>query len=72
MLLIDADAQANLTMVLGYNRPDDLTVTRSTVMQNIVNYVNERAGSKAYAQSQEFSVNKLMLMALEEYRKNHG
>ena len=24
VLLIDADAQANLTMSLGYNRPDDL------------------------------------------------
>lgn len=25
VLLIDADAQANLTMALGYNRPDDNT-----------------------------------------------
>ena len=24
VLLIDADAQANLTMALGYNRPDDI------------------------------------------------
>ena len=36
VLLIDADAQANLTMALGYNRPDDLPVTLSTVMQNII------------------------------------
>ena len=36
VLLIDADAQANLTMALGYNRPDDIPVTLSTVMQNII------------------------------------
>ena len=27
VLLIDADAQANLTMALGYNRPDDIPIT---------------------------------------------
>ena len=36
VLLIDADAQANLTMALGYNRPDDIPLTLSTVMQNII------------------------------------
>ena len=36
VLLIDADAQANLTMALGYNRPDDILITLSTVMQNII------------------------------------
>lgn len=36
VLLIDADAQANLTMALGWQRPDELSVTLSTVMQNIV------------------------------------
>ena len=36
VLLIDADAQANLTMALGYNKPDELSVTLSTVMQNIM------------------------------------
>ncbi len=36
VLLIDADAQANLTMALGYNRPDDISITLSTVMQNII------------------------------------
>ena len=28
VLLIDADAQANLTMALGYSRPDDLPITQ--------------------------------------------
>lgn len=36
VLLIDADVQANLTMALGYSRPDDLPVTLSTIMQNII------------------------------------
>ena len=36
VLLIDADVQANLTMALGYNRPDDIPITLSTVMQNII------------------------------------
>ena len=36
VLLIDADAQANLTMALGYNRPDDLPFALSTVMQDII------------------------------------
>lgn len=36
VLLIDADAQANLTMALGYNRSDDIPITLSTVMQNII------------------------------------
>ena len=36
VLLIDADAQANLTMTLGYSRPDDLPITLSTIMQNII------------------------------------
>jgi chromosome partitioning protein len=36
VLLVGADAQANLTMALGYTRPDDIPVTLSTVMQNIM------------------------------------
>ena len=36
VLLIDADAQANLTMSLGYSRPDDLPDTLSTIMQDII------------------------------------
>lgn len=36
VLLIDADAQANMTMALGYPKPDDLPVTISTIMQDIM------------------------------------
>ena len=38
VLLIDADAQANLTMALGYSIPDDIPITLSTVMQSIIDY----------------------------------
>lgn len=36
VLLIDADAQANLTIALGYNRSSDIPITLSTLMQNIL------------------------------------
>ena len=36
VLLIDADAQANLTMALGYNRPDDIPITLS--IRGWINY----------------------------------
>ena len=36
VLLIDADAQVNLTMALGYAKPDDIPVTLSTIMQDIM------------------------------------
>ncbi|MEZ3435173.1 MAG: AAA family ATPase [Lachnospiraceae bacterium] len=36
VLLIDADAQANLTMSLGCNRPDDLSETLSSIMQDVI------------------------------------
>ena len=35
VLLIDADAQANLTMALGYNRPDDIPITLSMETRSI-------------------------------------
>ena len=43
-LLIVADAQANLTMALGYNRPDDIPITISTVMQDIMGRLSDRFG----------------------------
>lgn len=36
VLLIDADAQAKLTMSLGYDRPDDLSYTLSNIMQDVI------------------------------------
>lgn len=36
VLLVDADAQANITMSLGYPRPDDLPISLATIMQDII------------------------------------
>lgn len=36
VLLIDADAQGNLTQMLGWQRPDELSPTLSTVMEGII------------------------------------
>lgn len=36
VLLIDADAQANLTMALGYTKTDNLPITLSDIMQDII------------------------------------
>jgi len=36
VLLIDADAQANLTMSLGFTKPDDILITLSTIMEDII------------------------------------
>ena len=36
VLLIDADAQSNLTLALWYSRPYDIPRTLSTVMQSII------------------------------------
>lgn len=37
VLLIDADAQANLTMSLGYPQPDERSVTLATIMKAVIN-----------------------------------
>ena len=43
VLLVDADAQANLTMSLGYPRPDDLPISLATIMQDIIDdMIDER------------------------------
>ena len=43
VLVIDADAQASLTLSLGVKRPDELPYTLSNVMQNIMDdMVNNR------------------------------
>lgn len=36
VLLVDADAQANLTMSFGITKPDDLSVTLSTILRDVV------------------------------------
>ena len=36
VLLIDADAQASLTLSLGHQKPDELPVTLSNIMQDVI------------------------------------
>ena len=36
VLLIDADSQANLTEMLGWQQPDELTPTLATVLESVV------------------------------------
>ena len=36
VLLVDADAQANLTMALGYAKPDNLSNTLSDIMHGVI------------------------------------
>ena len=36
VLLVDCDPQADLTKSLGYENPDDMNITLSTVMQKVV------------------------------------
>lgn len=36
VLLIDADAQASLTLSLGFRQPDELPVALSDIMQNVI------------------------------------
>ena len=36
VLLIDADPQGSLTVSLGIKKPDDLSVSLATVMQNVI------------------------------------
>lgn len=36
VLLIDADAQGNLTQMLGWPQPDELSPTLSTLMEKII------------------------------------
>ncbi|MDL2225062.1 ParA family protein [Eubacteriales bacterium OttesenSCG-928-M02] len=36
VLLVDADAQGSLTLSLGYQKPDELPITLSNVMQDII------------------------------------
>jgi chromosome partitioning protein len=46
VLMIGTDTQANLTISLGYNRPDDLPVTLSTIIQDIIGHNPHRCSEK--------------------------
>ena len=64
VLLIDADAQANLTMALGYSRPDDIPITLSTVMQSIIDDKNglKMSTKVSMAVSDQFKMVKMICL----------
>ncbi len=57
VLLVDADAQANLTMALGYTKTDNLPITLSDIMQDIID-------------GKSVDVQESILHAMVEYDRN--
>ena len=56
VLLVDADAQANLTMSLGYPRPDDLPISLATIMQDIIDDKRRSCGLENHRISIVFAI----------------
>ncbi len=73
VLLIDADAQANLTMSLGYHRPDDLPVTLSTIMQDIIDDKSVDVSKASYTMARALTCYRPTLSCLAlEVRLNNA
>lgn len=67
VLLVDADAQANLTMSLGYPRPDDLPISLATIMQDIIvdNPIDVQKGILHYGEGVDLIPSNIELSGLE-------
>ena len=67
VLLVDADAQANLTMSLGYPRPDDLPISLATIMQDIIvdNPIDVQKGILHHGEGVDLIPSKIELSGLE-------
>lgn len=67
VLLADADAQANLTMSLGYPRPDDLPISLATIMQDIIddNPFDVQRGILHYSEGVDLLPSNIELSGLE-------
>lgn len=67
VLLVDADAQANLTMSLGYPRPDDLPISLATIMQDIIvdNPIDVQKGILHHGESVDLIPSNIELSGLE-------
>ena len=75
VLLIDADPQGSMTVSLGYDHPDELEVTLSTVMLKILNDGNDceisfDEGILHHAEGVDLMSANLELSALEVYLVN--
>ena len=68
VLLVDADAQANLTMSLGYPRPDDLPISLATIMQDIIddNPIDVQKGILHHGEGVDLLPSNIELSGLEE------
>ena len=67
VLLVDADAQANLTMSLGYPRPDDLPISLATIMQDIIvdNPIDVQTGILHHGEGVDLIPSNIELSGLE-------
>ena len=67
VLLVDADAQANLTMSLGYPRPDDLPISLATIMQDIIddNPIDVQKGILHHSEGMDLLPSNIELSGLE-------
>ena len=67
VLLVDADAQANLTMSLGYPRPDELPISLATIMQDIIddNPLDVQKGILHHGEGVELLPSNIELSGLE-------
>ncbi|HBG7818485.1 TPA: ParA family protein [Clostridioides difficile] len=67
VLLVDADAQANLTMSLGYPRPDDLPISLATIMQDIIvdNPIDVQKGILHHGEGVDLIPSNIELSSLE-------
>lgn len=67
VLLIDCDPQANLTMVLGYERPDELEHTLSDIIKNVMQDRDFKTDDyiKSHKEGVDFIASNIELSGLE-------
>ena len=67
MLLVDTDPQASLTIALGYPRPDDLPVTLTDLMPNVIQErpVKPEEATLSHAEDVDLIPASIMLSGLE-------
>ena len=67
MLLIDCDPQANLTMALGYERPDELEHTLSDIIKNVMQDRDFKTDDyiKSHKEGVDFIASNIELSGLE-------
>lgn len=71
VLLVDTDPQASLTIALGYPRPDDLPVTLTDLMTNVMQErpVNPEEAILSHAEDVDLIPASIVLSGLNERQK---